>query len=151
MTGSLRRAALFCYLCAAMTACGGGGGGGGGSTGGTTTPPTIAPKPAGPMAATANPMMIFGTGASLVRSEYVGEPGYTGLVNADYAACAGVLTGPASAPATNPDPTFTYPFSVANFPLTGIAIGKCTITFSDSFGQKLVINASVTTTGVVTQ
>ena len=139
----------FCFVAgASLAGCGGGGGGGGGPI---STPPNSPPVAAGPIEFSENPLRVLGTGSSYVHAVFIGEKNYNGSFNADYSKCAGIASGPSSAVVSGVDPTGNLPWSVASFPLTGAAVGKCSLTITDTLNQSATLNVSVTTTGVVTQ
>ena len=123
-------------LCALACGCGGGGGG--------TSPPAFVapsptpspsptPPPGGPLAPSAATATFSLAGQRATVT--VSEPGYTGSVAADAAACAnvaGVAPPVANAPAA--------------FTITALGGGSCSIAFSDVFGQRTTVQVGVTVT-----
>ena len=68
----------------------------------------------------------------------VTEPGYTGTYAVNDTRCAGIATIAAGT-------------SVGRYTITGVSAGSCTITFTDSFLQSVVLPVIVTTTtGTIT-
>jgi hypothetical protein len=76
---------------------------------------------------------------SLPVTVAVSEPGYTGSFVVNGARCAGVATITAAGT------------TVGQYTVTGVAAGSCTITFTDTFLQAVVLPVVVTTTtGTIT-
>jgi len=68
----------------------------------------------------------------------VSETGYTGSYVVNATRCAGIAT-------------ITSGGSAGHYVVTGVAAGSCTITFTDTFSQQVVLPVIVTiTTGTIT-
>lgn len=82
-------------------------------------------------------LSLVGTGASLAQSFDVTESGYAGAITQTNT-CAGIAT---LAPASGSGPSL-------HVTATGVAAGTCAVTYSDTNGQTVTVNVSVTTGSV---
>jgi len=82
---------------------------------------------------------VLGTGAGAAQTVTVTETSYVGPFTHTEATCSGIAT---VTPSSLNGPS-------ANFTVTGVAAGNCTLTFKDGFNQQKTINVVVTTNGFV--
>lgn len=135
MAHDMRR---FFIFFAVLTFAGGCGGGGGGPSVPFTAAPAPTPSPTPPPAGalTASQSAVAFTAQGQSATVAVSEPGYSGNVGFDPAACAAIATvTPAS---QQPAP--------ATYTITAQGAGSCTLAFVDSFGQRAAVTIGVTLT-----
>jgi hypothetical protein len=104
----------------------------------TPTPtPTATPSPA-PLTISPATVSLLGTGSSFAQSASVHEASYTGAFSIAATACASVAT---ISPSTASGPTVALT-------ITGLAVGTCTATATDTHGQMALLQITVTTSNV---
>lgn len=96
-------------------------------------PPTPTPAPtAGPVVLAPSSLSLTGLGASNAQTVGVSESGYTGTFTATSGTCTGIADVASS--------------SGNSFTVTPIAVGQCTLNFSNAAGQSASLPVVVTTT-----
>lgn len=131
------RISLAAFVCAATLAACGGGGGGGGSGPGTPAAPTPTP---GVLSVAPTSLSIVGVGAGDALTINVVEGAYSNpFTESD--TCAGIATVSTTS-AVGPSATYT---------VTGVAVGSCSATFTDTKNQSLNVPLTVTASQYVVQ
>ncbi len=93
-----------------------------------------------------SPVQILGTGSTNAKTVTVEETDYL-FTFSETNTCSAVATvSPTSAPSSGASGNPKYS---AQFTVTGVAAGNCSVTFSDSLGQKKVVPVSVTTNPII--
>lgn len=117
-----------------LSACGGGGGGG--SSPAVTVTPSPSPPPPAPLTVS-KAAVSFGSTSDPAQSFTASETGFSGaLTESDTCAAGSVATTTPNA-GTGPSASFT---------VTPKSVGSCTITLTDTLGQRATVSVSVTAT-----